>query len=381
MKRRILLVDDEVAVLLTLKAVLEISGFEVDTAASGREGVSKLHTREYHMLITDMRMEHDVAGVEVIKAARAAHYHPAVALLTAFPVAEEDWQEMGADQLLVKPVHTRILLQQIEDLINSHEQKLAQMAATSPEAKAPLPAVKTAPAKKLPQITKKDVAKSLPKKQSPLPEEVSAKKAKSPAKKAKPSAKKAACQESQALRQESKAFHQAQVALASASSRRSRQLRRMFLDVTPQCQVQAHCLLHAVVQHAQPVGGWFFHLRRAQKIAGLDNHLQSVAQVVRYFAHLNREIFGNHFNFRRGLGKKCFLVQSWFVILPSSSSRRFFSREVFFLRRLSIRGLPIKPYAPASGLRRIDSRRAVCKTKGSRLACSGHLCGANDTVP
>lgn len=125
MRRRILLVDDEVAVLLTLKAVLEISGFEVDTAASAREGVSKLHTREYQMLITDMRMEHDVAGVEVIKAARAAAYHPAVALLTAFPVAEEDWQEMGADQLLVKPMHTRLLLKQIEDLINSHEQKLA----------------------------------------------------------------------------------------------------------------------------------------------------------------------------------------------------------------------------------------------------------------
>ena len=131
MRRRILLVDDEVAVLLTLKAVLEISGFDVDTAASAREGVSKLHTREYQMLITDMRMEHDVAGVEVIKAARAAAYHPCVALLTAFPVAEEDWQEMGADQLLVKPMHTRILLQQIEDMIASHERKLAQQGANS----------------------------------------------------------------------------------------------------------------------------------------------------------------------------------------------------------------------------------------------------------
>ena len=128
MRRRILLVDDEVAVLLTLKAVLEISGFDVDTAASAREGVSKLHTREYQMLITDMRMEHDVAGVEVIRAARAAVYRPAVALLTAFPVAEEDWQEMGADRLLVKPMHTRILLQQIEDLITSHENKLATMS-------------------------------------------------------------------------------------------------------------------------------------------------------------------------------------------------------------------------------------------------------------
>jgi len=162
MRRRILLVDDEVAVLLTLKAVLEISGFDVDTAASGREGVSKLHTREYQMLITDMRMEHDAAGVEVIKAARAASYHPAVALLTAFPVAEEDWQEMGADELLVKPMHTRILLQQIEDLIASHEQKLAKLGLpTGMEKQTPPPASKKT-AKKA--TAKKPIAKKAIKK-------------------------------------------------------------------------------------------------------------------------------------------------------------------------------------------------------------------------
>jgi DNA-binding response OmpR family regulator len=174
MRRRILLVDDEVAVLLTLKAVLEISGFDVDTAASAREGVSKLHTREYHMLITDMRMEHDVAGVEVIKAARAATYHPAVALLTAFPVAEEDWQEMGADQLLVKPMHTRILLQQIEDLIASHEQKLAKLGVTSTAGNAIQPATaKKKPAKKAP--TKKPAAKKAARKNpSPAKRKVAA---------------------------------------------------------------------------------------------------------------------------------------------------------------------------------------------------------------
>ena len=171
MRRRILLVDDEVAVLLTLKAVLEISGFDVDTAASAREGVSKLHTREYQMLITDMRMESDAAGIEVIKAARSAAYHPAVALLTAFPVAEEDWQDMGADKLLVKPMHTQILLKQIEDLIHSHEAKLARLAAETPaKAAAPKPpfaatakkaAVKRPAAKRPP--AKKASAKSVKK--------------------------------------------------------------------------------------------------------------------------------------------------------------------------------------------------------------------------
>jgi DNA-binding response OmpR family regulator len=132
MKRRILLVDDEVAVLLTLKAVLEISGFDVDTAASGREGRSKLRAHAYHMVITDMRMESDAAGIEVIAAARSASYHPAVALLTAFPIAEEDWQTLGADKMLVKPMHTRVLLQQIEKLLASHQAKLSIWSVPAP---------------------------------------------------------------------------------------------------------------------------------------------------------------------------------------------------------------------------------------------------------
>jgi DNA-binding response OmpR family regulator len=168
MKRRILLVDDEVAVLLTLKAVLEISGFDVDTAASAREGKSKLRTREYHMVITDMRMESDEAGIEVIASARSASYHPAVALLTAFPVAEEDWQTIGADKMLVKPMHTRVLLQQIETLLASHEAKLsiwstpALTAATAASKIGGVRAAKTAgrkaPAKR---VARKPVGKKL----------------------------------------------------------------------------------------------------------------------------------------------------------------------------------------------------------------------------
>ena len=146
MARRILLVDDEVAVLLTMKAVLELSGFEVDTAASAREGKLKLHKHDYQMVITDMRMESDEAGAEVIEAARAAANHPAVALLTAFPVADEDWQEMGADKLLVKPVHTRILIEQIENLLATHEAKLAKL--NGGRAKATKPAAKKLPAKR-----------------------------------------------------------------------------------------------------------------------------------------------------------------------------------------------------------------------------------------
>jgi len=165
-KRRVLLVDDEVTVLLTMKAVLEISGFDVDTAASAREGKSKIKLREYQMIITDMRMESDASGRDVILAARSAPYHPAVALLTAYP--EDDWADMGADKMLVKPMQTAVLLRQIEKLLETHSAKLQRLSSAA-SAPAPAPAAKKSMAKrsaskKLP--AKKVVAKKTAKKKS-----------------------------------------------------------------------------------------------------------------------------------------------------------------------------------------------------------------------
>jgi len=171
-KRRVLLVDDEVTVLLTMKAVLEISGFDVDTAASAREGKSKIKLREYQMIITDMRMESDAAGREVIQAARTAPYHPAVALLTAFPVDDDEWQDMGADKMLVKPMQTAVLLRQIEKLLETHSAKLQRLSSAA-SAPAPTPAAKKSAkrvaSKKLPTkkvVAKKAIVKKVAKKKS-----------------------------------------------------------------------------------------------------------------------------------------------------------------------------------------------------------------------
>lgn len=121
MKRRILLVDDEVAILLTLQAVLEINGFEVETAASAREAKLKIRSNRYHMVITDMRMESEIAGNEVVLAARKSPHRPAVALLTAFPATEAVDSASDADEVLVKPMNTNDLLLQIEALLVTHE--------------------------------------------------------------------------------------------------------------------------------------------------------------------------------------------------------------------------------------------------------------------
>jgi CheY-like chemotaxis protein len=129
MKRRILLVDDELAILLTLKAILEMNGFEVETAASAREAVQKLGTAEFNMVITDMRMETETAGYEVIRAAKQQPYNPATSILTAYPTLGTDWKNKGAHSLLVKPVNTQDLLRQIEALLITHEDHKRQNAS------------------------------------------------------------------------------------------------------------------------------------------------------------------------------------------------------------------------------------------------------------
>jgi DNA-binding response OmpR family regulator len=121
MKRRILVVDDELPILLTLKAILEMHGFEVDTASSAREAVPKLDGNSYHLVITDLRMEETTSGYDVIRAAKRQPYDPATAILTAYPALSANWHTQGAQSLLVKPVGTEDLLRQIEALLIAHE--------------------------------------------------------------------------------------------------------------------------------------------------------------------------------------------------------------------------------------------------------------------
>jgi DNA-binding response OmpR family regulator len=141
MKRRILLVDDDLAVLLTLKAVLEFHGFEVETASSSAEALARLESASYHMVISDLRMETEDAGLKVILAAQRQSYDPATALLTALPPSGDHWGADHSESLLIKPLGTRDLLRQVEALLvrhadASHErQRVAAAKAQEPARK------------------------------------------------------------------------------------------------------------------------------------------------------------------------------------------------------------------------------------------------------
>src|SRR5215470_3082882 len=81
---KVLLVDDDPASRLTLKTVLEASGYAVDSAASAAEALSKLDEGEYDLVLSDLQMESPEAGLKVLAHARNQDYKPATALVTTY---------------------------------------------------------------------------------------------------------------------------------------------------------------------------------------------------------------------------------------------------------------------------------------------------------
>lgn len=66
----ILIIDDETAVLKVLKQMLMRENFAVDTAESGQEGLQKIHSGEYDLVITDIKMP-GMSGTQVARAVRS----------------------------------------------------------------------------------------------------------------------------------------------------------------------------------------------------------------------------------------------------------------------------------------------------------------------
>jgi excisionase family DNA binding protein len=68
-RRRILVVDDEEAVLTLFKKTFERAQYDVDTAGDGASAIECLRAHEYDLLVTDLQMP-GVGGLSVIREAR-----------------------------------------------------------------------------------------------------------------------------------------------------------------------------------------------------------------------------------------------------------------------------------------------------------------------
>jgi two-component system KDP operon response regulator KdpE len=109
MGARILVVDDEPNILSTLAPMLQSHGYEVVTAANGREALDRLSQRP-DLMVLDLGLP-DIDGVEVCAAARARSRLPIVVLSARGREADKVRAlDAGADDYVTKPFGSEELL-------------------------------------------------------------------------------------------------------------------------------------------------------------------------------------------------------------------------------------------------------------------------------
>ncbi len=105
-KGHILVVDDEASAREALKALLEDTGYAVETAPEGFKALGVLEEWPCDVLLTDLRMPM-MSGLELIEKARDADPELACIVMTAFGSIENAVEAMkaGADDYLTKPLN------------------------------------------------------------------------------------------------------------------------------------------------------------------------------------------------------------------------------------------------------------------------------------
>jgi EAL domain-containing protein (putative c-di-GMP-specific phosphodiesterase class I) len=107
---RLLLVDDDPAVLEAHRKILSRHGATVETATNGREAVDRVKAASYDVILSDISMP-EMTGIEFLQAVRAHDLDVPVILITGEPGLESAIRavEYGAFRYLAKPVAPRVL--------------------------------------------------------------------------------------------------------------------------------------------------------------------------------------------------------------------------------------------------------------------------------
>jgi DNA-binding response OmpR family regulator len=116
---KILVVDDEEIVCLTLSEILKLEGFLVDTARDGAHALKLLAKERYEIMIIDLKMP-GVSGMDVIHKAADEYPKMDIIILTAFGSMEtaiEALRYRVEDYLIKKPAEPEIVVESVHKLM------------------------------------------------------------------------------------------------------------------------------------------------------------------------------------------------------------------------------------------------------------------------
>ena len=121
MKKKILIIDDEMAIRSSLREILEYEKHEVDEAFDGEDGLKKLSLRDYDLVLCDIKMPR-VDGMEVLQKASAGENCPPFIMISAHATIEiaVEATKKGAFDFLVKPPDLNRLLLSVKNALEKN---------------------------------------------------------------------------------------------------------------------------------------------------------------------------------------------------------------------------------------------------------------------
>src|SRR6202011_828760 len=119
---RVLVVEDDVQTAAEIAAALGDSGFDVDCAHTGREGLLKAGADRYEAIVLDRMLPGGVDGLAVLSTLRTVGVEAPVLILSALSAVDERVRGLraGGDDYLTKPFEFLELTARIEVLVRRH---------------------------------------------------------------------------------------------------------------------------------------------------------------------------------------------------------------------------------------------------------------------
>jgi len=118
--KRILVVDDEPDIVEILRYNLEKEGYQVDTAANGKEALEKVAQFKPDLAILDVMMP-QMTGVEVCQLLRSKPQYNELLIVFLTALSDDISQikglESGADDYMQKPISPRVLVSRVNAIL------------------------------------------------------------------------------------------------------------------------------------------------------------------------------------------------------------------------------------------------------------------------
>jgi len=121
-QKHILVVDDDESVLGTIARILELEGYRVETARTGKEAIEKSNLGSFNLAIVNLRLP-DMDGTDLLAAMDTTRRMIKI-ILTGHRPAEVRTETIrrNADNYLVKPIQIDDLLKTIKNHLERQEE-------------------------------------------------------------------------------------------------------------------------------------------------------------------------------------------------------------------------------------------------------------------